>query len=93
MSEYDAMKERPQIGDMIKIAADVQSRYAGKKGIVRKVRTRKDGYWTAAEIELDGQRRWFVKGELERIVRSPPTNPTPGRFLTNWARGTQPKGN
>ncbi len=63
------MKELPQIGDTVHIRADVQRKHAGSMGIVRKVRTRRDGYWTAAEVAIGDEHFWFTKGEIDRIVK------------------------
>lgn len=63
------MKEQPRIGDVVQVRSDLRSIFAGTKGIVKNLRTRKDGLWTAAELEIEGQRRWFNKGDLADIVR------------------------
>lgn len=63
------MKERPQIGDIVRINPEAHSMYAGIRGSVRKIRARRDGYWTAAEVNVNGHYRWFTKGELDTIIK------------------------
>lgn len=65
------MKEMPRIGDIVQIKANIKSAYANTTGIVLKVRMRKDGYWIAAELLVDGQQRWFNKGEIDHIIGRP----------------------
>lgn len=63
------MKERPQIGDIVRVSPHAQSIYAGARGSVRKIRVRRDGYWMAAEVNVNGHYRWFTKGELEPVFK------------------------
>jgi hypothetical protein len=65
------MKEMPRIGDIVKIKTNIDSTFANGTGVVLKIRTRKDGYWIAAELLLEGQQRWFNKGEIDRVVGRP----------------------
>ncbi len=63
------MREKPEIGDIVHIKSDAPSIFANSDGAVLRVRTRQDGYWTAAEIDVNNQRRWFNKGDIDYIVR------------------------
>lgn len=63
------MKELPHIGDIVLIkASDGQPE---RTGIVLRVRTRKDGYWTSAEMLIAGEIRWINKGQVLRITGRP----------------------
>jgi hypothetical protein len=61
----------PQVGDTLRVRAAADRRDSGAEGLVTRVRTR-DGRWAAAELEIAGQRRWFLKGELELPPPAPP---------------------
>ena len=63
------MKDLPIIGDIILVKA--ADGLPERTGIVLRVRTRKDGYWTAAELLVDGGVRWMNKGQLVRVVGRP----------------------
>lgn len=63
------MKESPHIGDIVLVkAADGMPE---RTGIVLRVRTRKDGYWTAAELLIEGGVSWLNKGQIIRITGRP----------------------
>lgn len=63
------MKEQPNIGDTVHVSPTAQSRFAGRNGLVLKVRTRKDGYWSAAKLLIGKYPMWFNKGEIDCIVK------------------------
>jgi len=63
------MKELPIIGDIVLVKA--ADGLPERTGIVLRVRTRKDGYWTAAELLIDGSIQWINKGHLVRVVGRP----------------------
>lgn len=63
------MKDLPIIGDILLVKAG--DGMPEQTGIVLRVRTRKDGYWTAAELLIDGTVRWVNKGQLVRVVGRP----------------------
>ncbi len=65
---------QPQVGDTLRVRLSAGRRDAGATGIVTRVRF-STGRWTAAELEIADQRRWFLKGELE----VPPPPPPPRR--------------
>ncbi len=63
------MKESPLIGDIVLVkAADGMPE---RTGIVLRVRMRKDGYWTAAELLIDGGVSWLNKGQIVRVIGRP----------------------
>jgi hypothetical protein len=57
----------PQVGATLRVRPSADRRDAGATGVITRVRFR-NGRWTAAELEIAGQRRWFLKGELETPV-------------------------
>lgn len=63
------MKELPRIGDIVLIKA--ADGLPERTGIVLRVRTRKDGYWTAAELLIDGTLVWANKGQVIRMTGRP----------------------
>lgn len=63
------MKDLPHIGDIILIKAG--DGLPERTGIVLRVRTRKDGYWTAAELLIDGEVKWINKGQMIRFTGRP----------------------
>lgn len=63
------MKELPRIGDIVLIKA--ADGLPERTGIVLRVRTRKDGYWTAAELLIDGTLVWANKGQIIRMTGRP----------------------
>lgn len=63
------MKDLPITGDIIQVKAG--DGLPERTGIVLRVRTRKDGYWTAAELLIDGGVKWVNKGQLMRVVGRP----------------------
>ena len=63
------MKDLPHIGDIILVKAG--DGFPERTGIVLRVRTRKDGYWTAAELWIDGGVKWVNKGQLIRVTGRP----------------------
>ncbi|MCU0493442.1 MAG: hypothetical protein MUD01_17785, partial [Chloroflexaceae bacterium] len=58
------MKDAPHIGEMLQIRSDIRSMFAGKTGTVTGLRSRKDGIWTAVELDLGSEKRWFSKKDL-----------------------------
>ncbi|MBC8162926.1 MAG: hypothetical protein H7Z42_17090 [Roseiflexaceae bacterium] len=63
------MKETPHIGDIVLVKA--ADGLPEQTGIVLRVRTRKDGYWTAAEMLIGGGVSWINKGQMLRITGRP----------------------
>lgn len=63
------MKEQPHIGDCVLIKAS--GGMSERSGIVLRVRTRKDGYWTAAELLINGSVEWVNKGQIVRMTGRP----------------------
>ena len=61
----------PQVGDTLRVRAAAGRRDSGSAGVVMRLRMR-DGRWSSAELEIAGQRRWFLKGELELPAPPPP---------------------
>jgi hypothetical protein len=66
----------PQVGDTLRVRPAAARRDAGATGVVTRVRL-SSGRWAAAELEIAGQRRWFLKGELELPQPTPPPAPVP----------------
>jgi hypothetical protein len=63
------MKDLPHIGDIVQLKGTIGQ--PGNTGIVLRIRTRKDGYWTAAELLVNGTVQWVNKGQIQRIVGRP----------------------
>ncbi len=66
----------PQVGDTLRVRPAADRRDARATGVVTRVRLRA-GRWVAAELEIAGQRRWFLKGELELPPPAPLPAPSP----------------
>ena len=71
---HSTTQPQPQVGDTRRVRLSAGRRDAGATGIVTRVRV-SSGRWTAAELEIADQRRWFLKGEME----VPPPPPPPRR--------------
>jgi hypothetical protein len=66
----------PQVGDTLRVRPGAARRDSGAAGVVTRVRIR-NGRWAAVELEIGGQRRWFLKGELELPAPLVPPPPAP----------------
>lgn len=66
----------PQVGDTLRVHPGADRRDAGATGVVIRVRA-SGGRWSAAELEIAGRRRWFLKGELEAPPPTLPPAPPP----------------
>ncbi len=64
------MKEQPRIGDIVTFQSPDQED-GPSTGIVLRVRTRRDGMWTAAELLVDDEVCWMRRGSISRIVGRP----------------------
>jgi hypothetical protein len=62
--------DHPDIGDMAHIRANLNRLHANAYGIVSKVRTRRDGQWTAVELLIAGQRLWFDRAEIDAVLKT-----------------------
>lgn len=65
------MKEQPRIGDIVLIRPAAQEASGGSTGVVLRVRTRRNGVWTAAELLIGDQVNWLNRGSVARIVGRP----------------------